>query len=306
MSKLDYQQAFSRLDWIEAYSVRWGPNRALLCATILAEICQEFSEEACIKKFFNPEEVEKTGMCIPELSESTGSLPDVVCFGGGATELMAFAALLRHLRPQSTILKPAQAPKSSAQTVNLQLIDLADWRSVTSTLLSKLITPPLLSKFASQAAKDNNQPFIPSDTINSILLQDNILNATQAELAGMLGSQPSLITLIFTLNDLHSLSTAKSAAFLLKLTLATPQDSLLLVVDSAEPFGTGEKLRGYGMKKLLDFVLLGKRAPDDVDTNPAWKELVREESRLFKLHETLRFPVSLDNIRFQVHLFKRR
>ncbi|KAH9218513.1 hypothetical protein DL95DRAFT_385164 [Leptodontidium sp. 2 PMI_412] len=248
-----------------------------------------------------------------------------ICFGGGTTETMAFAAVLRHTQPPLTELQipnttqlqldpPLMGPNSDTPVLELHLVDKASWAPSVSCLEMGLLTPPVLSKYASQSAKLNNAPFIPPGDLNTSLLQIDILGASQDELAAIIGSTPALITFFFTLADLHTTSTAKTAALLLKLTLAAPKNSLLLVIDSPEQppnvvagaEETGNEKRGYRMGKWLDLVLMDRLATVGVAGKPAWNELIRDENRLFRLEEGLKFPISLDHVKFQVHLFKKQ
>jgi 25S rRNA (uracil2843-N3)-methyltransferase len=87
----------------------------------------------------------------------------------------------------------------------------------------------------------------------------------------------------------------------------------LLIVDSPESSSDAtikmddksKEKKSYPMRYLLDLVLMGKRLPKAMDDKPAWEELVGDESRLFKLDEVLKYPIGLENIRFQVHLFRK-
>ncbi len=320
----DFERAFYRLDWLEAYTARWTPSRALCCATFLVDLCKEFQDEFWTNCFVGAQAKQSKSIEAVKGDAKDGHLK-AVCFGGGATETIAFAGALRYFRAQSLIPRSIQTgPYPETLTgeattspftpiLNLHLIDMADWKPVVSTLMSGLITPPVLSKYASQTAKDKNAAFITADVLRTSFLKSDILKASQEDLISILGSQPSLITIFFTLNDMFAFSTAKTTAFLLKLTLAAPTDSLLLVVDSVKSMqATTEKdevwkeKRKFGLHNLLDLVLMDKHVSRPVNMTSAWEELVRDPIRLFKLAEGLQFPIGLENMRFQVHLFKKR
>jgi 25S rRNA (uracil2843-N3)-methyltransferase len=329
LSERDFERAFGRMDWLEAYTVRWSPNRALCYATVLVGMCDEFREEVWIKRLLGDEKYD-----VEEASKSTGTTArplNVVCYGGGAAEIMALGAMLRHIRPDAigksiaASLQPdavtesmGSLPMSEASVrapiLELHLVDAADWSSVISSLQTGLVTAPMLSKYASAISKANNASFIAPDLLNTSFQLSNILEASQEELASMLGAEPALITLFFTLNELYTSSVAKTAGFLLKLTLATPKNSLLLVIDSPDSCSDAtvekdnkckEKNR-YPMHYLMDMVLMEKQLTRGVDDKPAWEKLIGDESRWFKLEEGLKYPISLENIRFQVHLFRRQ
>jgi len=306
-----------RREWAEAYAVRWSPNRAMLFAAVVVGMCEKFREEVWVRIFLADENVE--GGEALKSPETLGTLK-VVSFGGGAAEVIAFGALLRHILPRA-IAKPSSASlqldavaedmnslsilEGSVPTpiLDLHLVDAASWEPVISSLHSGLTTPPTLSKYASASAKANNASFISPHALNPSFQQINILEASQEELSTILGTEPVLITLFFTLNDLYTSSIAKTAAFFLKLTLAAPKDSLLLIIDGPDVELAAGKDEGkkYPMHYLLDLVLLEK----GLSEKPAWEKLIGDQNRLFKMEEGLKYPVGLENIRFQVHLFRR-
>jgi 25S rRNA (uracil2843-N3)-methyltransferase len=129
----------------------------------------------------------------------------------------------------------------------------------------------------------------------------------------MIGAKPALITLFHTLNDLLASSVAKCAAFLLKLTMAAPKNSFLLIIDGLDSSSEiivgkddqGREKNTYPMRYLLDMVLMEKQLSAAVDQKQSWERLVGDQSRYFRIPEGLTYPVRLENIRFQVYLFKK-
>ncbi|RDW65622.1 hypothetical protein BP5796_10314 [Coleophoma crateriformis] len=325
----DHEKAYSQPDWLEAYTVRWSPNRALCYASILVGLCEEFPEEPSIRKllgsanFDNGEGLDYTKIITNPLK--------MICFGGNAAEVMAVAAMIRHISPDaagkpigetfesestagSTAVLPLSESTAPMQTPDVHLVDIANWVSVISALQTGLVTAPTLSKYASAAAKANNASFLGPEVLKPSFQQINVFDASQEELTSMIGAEPALVTIFFTLNDLRISSVTKTATFLLKLTLAMPRKSLLLVVDpqdvpsedAAQNSHTGEAKPMYSINSLLDMVLMEKHTTNGIADKPAWTKLVEDRSRLFKLDEKLKYPLSLENIKLQVHLFKRQ
>jgi len=62
-----------------------------------------------------------------------------------------------------------------------------------------------------------------------------------------------------------------------------------------------EVSKKYPMHWLMDRTLLAK----ETGKMSLWEKLIVDESRWFRLDESLKYPISLENMRFQVHLFKR-
>jgi 25S rRNA (uracil2843-N3)-methyltransferase len=328
LSHRDFDQAFGSLERLEAYAVRWSLNRALCYANVLVEVCKEFREAMWIKHLLGEEEHDAEGAL--EYPENTTRPLKIVCYGGGAAEVIAFGAMLRYVRPaaagkpfaasvqaetvtESMSSLSISGPPELSPILNLHLVDVANWAPIVSSLQTGLATAPILSKYASASAKANNVSFLAPGLLNTSFRQCNILEANQDELESMISAEVALITLFFTLSDLHASSIAKSTAFLLKLTLAAPKNSLLLIIDSPEPSSEAsiekcdqsKEKKTYPMRYLLDLVLMEKHLRKAVDDNPAWEKLVEDQGKLFKVEEGLKYPICLENIRFQVHLFRK-
>lgn len=318
----DFDAAFGRGDFLEAYAIRWSPSRALGYAQLMAWICEERAEDACIQRLLGDGEGQKPAR--------------VVCFGGGAAEIMAFSGLLRHLRPSDAAGKPDSPPledvsedlqalsiseAASPTLLDLHLIDTADWASVLSKLHACLETAPALSKYASAAARASNAAFLSPGAVRHTFTRTDVLGCSTEDLRAAIGPDPALLTLLFTLNELYTASMPRTTAFLLKLAEAVPKGSLLLVVDSPGSYSEtavgsakdGEEKKKYPMSWLMDYALVPKpkRKTGDgggggeAEPTCAWEKVITEESVWYRLEEDLEYPVSLENMRFQIHVFKR-
>lgn len=339
----DFSVAFGTEEFREAYAIRWSPSRALCYANLLADI---LSSKACdvpwVTDFLN--------------GVRKGSPPHrAVCIGGGVSEIMAFGALLRHLKPEAAG-KPSPGIAAAGgdrisrtstttttmgvesqddmlpppATLDLTLVDTAHWASAVAKLEQGLKTPPTLSKYASAAARANNASLIGPETMRVVCTQADVLASSSSAASGggggvehlevLIGPNAALITLFFTLNDLYNISIPKTTKFLVEMSMAAPRDTLLLVADSvgacseaAVSKTAGEKEGGkkYSMAWLIDHLLLdqgktrGEEGEEVGSSGPAWEKLLGDECRMFRLEEGLKYPASLENMRFQVHLFRR-
>lgn len=134
----------------------------------------------------------------------------------------------------------------------------------------------------------------------------------------------TLVTLMFTLNELFSTSMAKTTGFLLRTTDAVQPGSILLVVDSPGSYSSltlGKQSSGgggpatggnaskdvterrYPMKFLLDHTLLSV-------AEGKWEKVVSEDSRWWRREANrLGYEVGegagLEDMRFQVHIYRR-
>lgn len=315
----DFTRAFGKEDYLEAYSVRWSPSRALCYNNILADVKEHLEE-----LIFASEPKSKTGI----------STLYTTCFGGGAAEIVAFGGFVRCLLDdalQEDIQKEAAAPLKvfssmpisedgpviderlatgavEDASLDLLLIDCAAWQQVVEKLHSGLITPPILSKYASAAAREANKSLLASSDLFTNFRVANVLAMDQSEIANIVGERPRLLTLLFTLNELYTSSISKTTAFLLKLTIAAKPGTLLLVVDSPGSYSettVGNAAKKYPMHFLLNHTLIGPAKSDGKEVRPDWEKVVSDDSRWFRIPEGLRYPISLENMRYQIHLYRR-
>ena len=318
LNRRDFETAFGRDKYLEAYTIRWSPSRALGYAQLLAWICTQRAGDAYIKQLVGSGDLE--------------GATKAVCFGGGASEYMALSGLLRYLRPSKAAGKPQtqdeeiseglnalsiSSPNTPSPLLQVNLIDSADWTSVLSKLDQGLKTPPTLSKYASAAVRAANASFLLPGIAEHSFTRADVLGLSTEDLRTTIGTAPALLTLMSTLNELYATSMPRTTAFLRRLREAAPKGSLLLVVDSPGAYSEvaaanakeGDEKRKYPMSLLLDYALLPKKQnQDDSDEEQPvrdWKKVINEPSMVYKLDDALKYPVSLENMRFQVHLFKR-
>lgn len=341
LSRGDLDAAFGRGHLMEAYAIRWSPSRALAYAQLLAWACKERGGDACLGQLVGGGDGGVGGDGGEQKKPAR-----VVCFGGGAAEMMAFSAALRHLRRPSAAGRPERpsgddvseelkdlsvseaASSPPPVLLDLHLLDAADWSSVLAKLHTGLTTPPALSKYASAAARAANAPFLSRGAARHTFTRADVLGCSTEELSGTIGAGPALLTLLFTLNELYTASMPRTTAFLLRLTEAAPRGSMLLVVNSPGAYseaavgeaedGEGGIRKKYPLSWLVDYVLVPKPKPklkkkakgdgdedEEAGQGPRWEKVVGEDSMWYRLEEGLDYPVSLENMKFQVHLFRR-
>lgn len=243
---------------------------------------------------------------------------NAICFGGGAAEVIGFGGFLRYLytsTPEVDFEEPdaleALENLSVAQEkarADLLLIDTARWKNVVEKLHTGLITPPPLSKYASASARAANKSLLESEDISATFSAKDVLELSKDQIEEMVGKKPMLVTLLFTLNELYTASIGKTTTFLLNLTAAVPPGTLLLVVDSPGSYSEttiGAEAKKYPMLWLLNHTLLETEKSRGQESTPKWKTLVSEESRWFKIPESLRYSIKLESMRYQIHLYSR-
>ena len=313
----DFTRAFSREDHLEAYSIRWSPSRALGYASILIDLRKHLAGVT-----LEPEAVKgkDSDLPLPVASRPQSTL-QVTCFGGGAAEVVAFGGFLRFLKDSSFTIQGVTEDESTVvehltglsisdkqPEIDLVLIDTAEWKTVVDKLYRGLITPPPLSKYASALAREANSSLLPARTVTATFHSEDVLQLSQSQLADLVGKRPVLFTLLFTLNELYTTSIGKTTAFLLNLTTAAEPGTLLLVVDSPGNYSettVGTEAKKYPMKWLLDHTLLGTEKSRGEESLASWEKVVSEDSQWFRLPEGLRYPIPLENMRYQVHLYRR-
>lgn len=323
LEQKDYCKAFGTEEVLEAYTIRWSPSRALTVANVLAWVCSEMRDAAWVQQFLH----------------NDGQEPSrIVCVGRGGSDFLACVALLKHFHQSRLDDMPCQELSSShakmqdisthnsslgpdhsdSAMVNLNLVDSYDWSGIIRKLQHTLTQPPPLSKYATAKAHASNISAIPSHAINLAVNQCDILESGSVDLPVVIGTKPALITLFFTLHEFYSISISKTTAFLLRLTSAAPAGSLLLIVTSpgSDVVLPGSSNKGqekkYPLEWLLYQTLLPPKSRPDTDSTsekegePAWAKLIEGgHEKEYKIPAALRYPGSLENTRFQVHLLER-
>ncbi len=269
----DFSSAFSNPANLAAYAFRWSAGRALTYAEIFASM-----DLSCWT----------THQQSPE-----PQIPKMLCVGAGAgAELVAMAALIHHL----------DLPR-----LNIHAIDIADWWDPVLHRLQKSIEEaPPVSAYATAAVNVANKPLLAADRLELQFDQQDVLGYSVDRLQTMLVGA-TLVTIMFTLNELFTSSISKTTTLLLALTDAMQPGCRLLVVDSAGSYSEVTLSQGtkkYPMHWLLDHTLLQLAGTNAAGTRK-WRKDLTDESRWFRLDQQLRYPVELENMRYQIHLFER-
>ncbi|KAI5860211.1 hypothetical protein GGS23DRAFT_614064 [Durotheca rogersii] len=324
----------------EVYAARWSPPRALAYARLLrrvhAHLAPLFADEHGAEGERGPEGETSGGAAqgdaaaTPTIGEALPHAADVtqedrasapartlrvLAIGGGAAEIAALAAYLA-------------AGDDSAAAVDVTLLDAGPWDAVVQALHAALTAP-------------HGPVVAPASRLRAVFVQRDALELGRAELGALLAPagrqrpRPVLVTLLFALNELYASAggVRRTTALLRALGAAAPPGSLLLVADSPGSYAetaVGPAARRYPMRWLLDHTLLRRGgggdagggeaagegvgegeeegADDDDDdedhSSCAWDKLESHDSVWFRLHEKLRYPIALEDMRYQMHLYR--
>lgn len=284
--KRDFDKAFGQEDYLEAYAARWSPTRTLCYATVLRSV-EPYVDELCQRQ-------QEVGDA--KAHGNGGIALRVLAIGGAAAELVAIGSYLSH--------------QSSSVPWSITLLDIAPWAGVVRKLRTSLTAPLTLSKYASAAAQAGNAALVDPEQLKGVTFkQHDVLALSRDDLTSLISpdaSQPPvLVTLLFTLNELFTGGgIGKTTTFLLTLTSILPVGSLLLVIDSPGSYSEttiGKEAKQYPMHWLLDKILL--QAEDGNDA--LWNKVEEKESVWFRLGHELRYPIPLEDMRYQMHLYRR-
>ncbi|KAM0520165.1 hypothetical protein ACHAPE_003445 [Trichoderma viride] len=275
----DFDAAFGSEENLQAYAARWSPTRALCYASIFEDIASHVDDVAA----------ETTA---DEASSHHSRLvKKFLCIGGCAAEHIAFASHLQQ----------------TASNGILTLLDAGPWGQLVDLLQKQATSPPILSRYASAAIKAANMPLLEDGQLSTTFVQNDVLAMDKEALKELLGSEPLTVTLLFTLNELYTNGgIGKTTTFLKLLGEILPDRSLLLVVDSPGSYSeaaVGKEKKRYPMQWLLDHTLMDVRvASKDYE----WEKLESQDSIWFRLPEELSYPIQLENMRYQMHLYQRK
>ena len=323
----DFVNAFGKECLLEAYAMRWSPSRALAYADLLCT-CPKIA--AALKMVILEErrqscnDVELPGGPILNATlvnqDDSSRKVNVVCLGGGAgAELLAFATYLRYISNSLGISNGEGAIEPGGQVYfRMNAVDIKDWSNVLETLHAGLTTAPEVFQSAKAEALAVNEAFIDSSAFELNFQQHDVLDMDASALRTLL-EDCQIVTIMFTLNELYCTSMKATTNLLLSMTSLLSPGALLLVVDSPGSYSTvtvgkvsadeaPEVQKKYPMQWLLDHTLLEAAAVKDSERrsrDPQWEKIDARESKWFRLQEDLKYPIGLEDMRYQYHLYRR-
>ena len=278
----DFIAAFGRDEYLRVYASRWSPSRALGYLQVLADV-QGY--------VLHGNEPSRPG-------QSNQDAIEVVCLGGGAgAEAVALAGWLS-----------AAMELMPGAVLQVCFVDIAAWSATVDALHKRCVTAPELSKYASITAREANKPCVRAEAYSCSFQQQDVLDWPEDALRLVVTPETRLVTLLFTLNELYSTSVPKTQRLLSKLTATMAAGALILVVDSPGSYSTltlNGAEKKYPMQWLLDHTLLGSPQKAGVEQAAKWEKVVSDESRWFRLPKGLQYPIELENMRYQIHLYRR-
>ena len=314
----DFDLAFGQDDFLKAYAVRWSPSRALAYTNIFCT--NPIISESLLGATLQDESL------IPGSSSEIAQHNDVsekesnevVCIGaGGGAEVVALGVSLKYLESRAHSL---QIDSNNTRSLSrdgkcagfcVKAIDLADWASIVADLHADM--HPSLPSLSDMSMKSTS---VEQSSYKMSFKRQNVLKMELSDLA-MTFTGTRMVTLMFALNELYSNSMTDTTNFLLALTMITSTGTLLLVIDSPGSYST-VKLGGdpkasgtkkYPMQWLLDHTLLKSAAisssKNSSEGADQWEKLENRESEWFRLPKSLTYPISLEDMRYQMHLYRR-
>ena len=334
----DFTSAFGKESFLDAYAIRWSPSRALAYLHIFSSLQGFLSDLHSPSETAHHAVLDRNELSLKNLdgkipihsnhsfanSQDRGSTSmKVVSLGGGAgAELVALAGFLHSINHSGE--KSDTAKAGETLSLDVVLVDIADWSSVIARLHTGLTSTPIASSYSANATKSTSASLVSKDTFRVGSVQQDLLKMDLSQLGSLLQGC-CLVTLMFTLNELYSTSISATTNLLLSMTCIMQQGSLLLVVDSPGSYSTvdvGRDVKSravevprqsaaqkkYPMLWLLEHTLLA--AADVGSTKPAgrekqWEKLDGSESKWFRLPQGLGYPIDIEDMRYQFHLYKR-
>ncbi|KAI9842913.1 MAG: hypothetical protein M1837_006745 [Sclerophora amabilis] len=337
----DFESAFGSEEYLEAYAVRWSPSRTLCYLGIFSACLDDRlrSQKTSTSSALGPQSLlhqlhELSLLPGPgrgaedDLGASDGGSTRRLAFnvtslgGGGGAEVVALSAWLSRFCSREERSSQDSHGHGTATGVKLSTsitaVDIADWSNVLTKLEDSMTTSAAASASHSTAEKDDARrvklPSSQSD-IELNFHQHDILELSAEELEPLV-KEASLITLMFTLNELYSASMSQTTRLLLQISSFVKKETLLLVVDSPGSYSTvvvgasasakSAAQKKYPMHWLLDHTLLPAESGKlDEECGWKWEKLVTDESQWFRLPPGLKYPIELEDMRYQMHLYQR-
>lgn len=272
----DYARAFGERENLEAYVVRWSPSRALAYRWVFGRLLRQ----------------ELRGV----LGPGRGERREVVCIGAGAGgEVVGLAGAVADLSKRMEEGAGTEE-EGEPERVKVVAIDNASWGPIFEKLSAGISDPKPFGTPPRPTFQLPQSPIFEPTFLHADVLSPDFP-------ASAITTNTSLITLLFTTNELYKQSMSRASAFLLSLRQRTAPGCLLLVLESAGSYSTirmtvkGEE-KEYPMGSFLDFTMVGRG-------ESGWEKVWETDSEWYRLPEGLKYPVELENMRFLVRLYRR-
>ena len=272
----------------------------------------------------------------------------VVCLGGGAgAEVVALGF--------------GGKGKEEEEEWDIVVVDVAPWGSVLGKLETAMKASSSSAVTSDSDSSDStgmaDRRLLDPAKCNVIFQQGDILDLSGPDFRDLC-REMTMVTLMFTLNELYGISIAKTTGMLLDLTGGVERGCLLVVVDSPGSYSTlalnnnhnhnddkkkkdgsrsedgkaeevvdggggmekekekQKEVKKYPMKWLLDHTLLEvasaaagggvEGTKSAAEGGKRWEKIQSEDSRWCRLsEEELRYPITLEDMRMQVHVYRR-
>ncbi|KAL4779458.1 hypothetical protein BJX76DRAFT_340660 [Aspergillus varians] len=343
----DFNSAFADADegLLRAYALRWSATRALgyagLFKSLLKILVEDDVDDSSENSVSHPTHVVciggGAGAEIVAIAAAWRDLIDESIIPGpqkGLSDALATASLddSHDIRgDESTSDSPNQQKadqqselplgKASSSNLSITTVDIGDWATVVDRLSSTVLSSTV------PGSKSHPAPLLPfhqqhtnaDGPFNVDFKRLDVLSLSDSDLASLYRtthSSPShtttMVTLMFTLNELFSTSMPKATAFLLRTTDLLKPGTILLVVDSPGSYSTlklgkggstGAQERQYPMKFLLNHALLSV-------AKGRWEMVFSQDSRWWRrdaarLWYDVGEGAGLEDMRFQIHVYRR-
>ena len=337
----DFTHAFGNQAFLDAYAMRWSPSRALAYLDIFNNLLETHMHLQtyscrCHRDFSDKAEHEDTSVtgiipspqASPSLFQQEGNTTQVkvLSLGGGAgAEVVALAGLLCDIgRSTRSIDSTSGDLRQPKMIVEVTAIDVADWSSVIARLNASLTTVLAMPRYALGGVANSIASNFDHGSFRVTFGQHDLLKMEVSQMKPLLRNC-TLVTFMFTLNELYSTSLSETTKCLLSITDLVQQGSLLLIVDSPGSYSTvhigrdaksqdsqkqkePSAQREYPMLWLLEHTLLST-AIDGTgklsNQEKQWEKLQGNDSKWFRLPPGLEYPIEIENMRYQLHLYRR-
>ncbi|KAL8796646.1 MAG: hypothetical protein Q9195_001036 [Heterodermia aff. obscurata] len=334
----DFTHAFGDQAFLDAYAMRWSPSRALAYFDIFKNLFENHMQLLSYLRRLHPDLSDKSEQidisvipspqALPSLLQQEGTITHikVLSLGGGSgAEVVALAGLLCDIgRSAKSIGSTGGDLRQPKMIVEVTAVDIADWSSIISRLNTSLTTMLAIPGHALGEVPNDIASNFDQDSFRVKFGQHDLLKMEVSQMKTLL-ENCTLVTFMFTLNELYSISLSETTKCLLSITDLIQQGSLLLVVDSPGSYSTvnigrdakshaTEKQkepsaqRNYPMLWLLDRTLL-HTAVDGTgklsNQGKQWEKLRGNDSTWFRLPPGLKYPIEIENMRYQIHMYRR-
>lgn len=284
----DYEAAFGTPERLNAYVYRWSPSRSFCYAHIFQQTLGNGNNanktQGTTSKNSNKSSIQSISIDASNDDNNNNITNKVLSIGGGACgEIVGYGHYLKRLQEQQSNKK--ELPTDFRQSMQIDVIDMADWSSIIKKVNESLSTSWNLTPEIS-------------------FIHESILTMDSKGIVKLIQSH-NVITIFFTLNELFQQDKQQTIKLLQLISAHSKKGTIVIFIESAGSYSDIQVgKRTFSIQMLIHYLMTSP--PSDP---PSWNMLEQTDSVWYRHNLTNDdledFGFKLENMRYFISSYQK-